>query len=147
MAFLAWRRRPCLWHGCDNKIRPIPCLCEWQSRPETITNYIESHDYGVATLGNEFLSQLPLGAQFILNPGEVSDQDLIAIAFVVPALLKAAALVRGIKNNPLEQTRILEHYLEQIIPGASPQGRSFIIQLAQYIQEVLINQKLVEVSA
>jgi len=43
--------------------------------------------------------------------------------------------------------QILKPYIQQIIPGASPQGRSFIIQLAQYIQQVLINEHLVEASA
>ena len=100
--------------------------------------------------GSEFLAGLPLGAQFILNPGnpgEVPEPDLVALALVILALLKPAALVRGIKNNPLEQMQILKPYIQQIIPGASPQGRSFIIQLAQYIQQVLINEHLVEASA
>ena len=115
---------------------------------EAISSYVEAHDYGIATLGTEFLSNLPLGAQFILNPQEVSGQDLVAIAFVVLALLKAAALVRGIKKNPIEQARILKPYLQQIIPGASSQGaQGFIVQLAQYIQQVLISSKLVEASA
>ncbi len=118
---------------------------------QTLQSYIDSHDYGVATLlpaGSEFLAGLPLGAQFILNPGEVPEPDLVALAFVIPALLKAAALVRGIKKNPIEQMRILKPFLQQLLPGASPQGvRGFIIQLALYIQQVLINQHLVQVSA
>jgi hypothetical protein len=115
-----------------------------------LTAYVSAHDYGVATLsprGSSALGALPLGARFILNPDEVADQDLVAVAYLVPALLKAAALVRGVKNNPVEQTRLLQSYVRQIIPGVQSGDHGFSIRLDQYIQEIVIKEHLVDVSA
>ncbi|MBI3313571.1 MAG: hypothetical protein HYZ83_05005, partial [Candidatus Omnitrophica bacterium] len=121
---------------------------------QELNHYIESHNYGVATLlsgrsetrWGGLMAGLPLGARFTADSSQVHDNDLVMIAFLVPALLKAAALVRGITNNPGEQTRLLEPLIWQIIPGARSEARGFVIQSLRYLQQ-LINQKSVEVSA
>jgi len=77
--------------------------------------------------------------------GNSEEHDFVAIPFLISALLKAAQLIRGIPD-PEEQSRLLEASIQNILPGARRQGQGFIIQLAQYIEQVMIREHLVKVS-
>lgn len=116
---------------------------------ESATNYLEANDYGVATLVSTEkgpFSQLPLGSQFFLDPETTAEGDLVAVAFLVPSLLKAAQFVRGIRGREA-QARTLQYQLQQIVPGARAGAKGFTIELALYIQQVVLADQLVEKSA
>ncbi|MBI5409383.1 MAG: hypothetical protein HZA14_08460, partial [Nitrospirae bacterium] len=116
--------------------------------PDEMGRFIQTNDYGVAVLisGSESPLAGRLGAQFMLALESVHDHDLVAVPFLIPVLLKAAQLIRGI-SDPEEQARLLESSIQNILPGAQRQGQAFIIQLAQYIEQVIIREHLVKVSA
>ena len=119
--------------------------------PEKIPQYIREQNYGVATLstaGSSWLAALPLGAQFLLDPSQVAGEDLMALAFLIPSLLKAAQEVRGIEGAALQKAALIRN-LQQIVWGAFPQtgGQGFAIRLSAYIENVLVNRRLVDLSA
>ncbi|HXV28021.1 MAG TPA: response regulator, partial [bacterium] len=66
--------------------------------PEQVGGYVQSHDNGVAILRaqHSLLSVIPRAAHFILEPEEINRRDIPAVVLTLPALLKAAALIRGV---------------------------------------------------
>ncbi|MDP3921414.1 MAG: ROK family protein [Candidatus Omnitrophota bacterium] len=116
--------------------------------PGDLERHIERHHYGVVALSSAaHTASLPAAAvRFILNPDEVSDEDLAAVGFLVPGLLKAASLIRNVPNRA-ERIRLLESSLQNIVPGAHAVAGGFAVALASYIDEVLVNRGLIEVSA
>lgn len=113
-----------------------------------VNDYVELNHFGVAALlaGDAQKPEWHSAVQFLLDPRSVQDHDLMAVVFVIPALLKAAALIRGIKD-PAERIRKLREAIDQIVPGASSQGDGFVIQLAEYIDQIVVKERLLEASA
>ncbi len=113
-----------------------------------VSQYIKTHDAGVAVLAGSFgrfNGMLP-AAKFILDPSQMDEKDLIMAAFVIPSLLKAAALIRGVKD-PQEQVKLLTAHLDQIVPGATAKGHSFMIEIAHYMREIMLGERLIEIAA
>lgn len=113
----------------------------------TLSDYIQSNHYGVAVLLDpSHREKFSLGAQFILSPDQVPDEDLMAVAFLIPSLLKAARLVYGLRDSLLQRNELQSH-IQDILPGARLDHGSFVIEIAQYIQGILIQQHLIEAAA
>ncbi|HXV28157.1 MAG TPA: hypothetical protein VD913_04250, partial [bacterium] len=106
--------------------------------PEQVTDYVQTQQNGVAILraSHSLISKTPRAAHFILEPQKmIHRRDVPAVALTLPALLKAAALIRGVP--PDEQMRILQAHMEEIFPGASGKGEAFVISFADYLAETL----------
>jgi|GEM_PF-2896860 len=115
--------------------------------PDGINSYVQANDYGVVSL-NSGRSELRISsvANFILNLDQIHEHDLTAVAFLVPALLKAAQLVKSVKDRN-QQALILQVSIKTMLPGMKPQGTDFVIALPQYIQQAIISQHLVDAAA
>jgi len=105
--------------------------------PEQAAEYVQAHENGVAILrANESLiSETASAAHFILEPNAVAPRDVPVVALTAPALLKAAALIRGVPLS--EQLKVLKAHMEDIFPGATEQGNAFVIAFASYLTETL----------
>ncbi len=114
--------------------------------PEGVQEYLKAQDYGVAVLheGNPALELL--GANFSLDAGTLAEDDLAAAALLLPALLKAASLIKGI-GEPLAQRQVLQARIQEILPGSSLTGNSFKIRMAAFIAEAVLQNRLVETAA
>jgi len=113
-----------------------------------VTDFIRENQYGVTALlsGWDSSRGAPEAAPFVLDPGEVHENDLVAVPFLVASLLTAAPLVRGVRDRA-ERIRLLEARIDGIVPGARPFGRGFVISLAEYVEQVLVKTHLLEASA
>ncbi len=114
---------------------------------EDVAPYVEMQENGIALLqsGRSTLSQIPNMVDFVLKPEGMNERDMPLVAFVIPALLRAAELIRGVKAAQHEE--ILEKYLSDIFPGVVRQGKSYVIEFVRYVTEVLQNYKLIATQA
>lgn len=110
--------------------------------------YVAANDFGVAALrlpGSQWPEGLDLEADFSFDKNFEAD----VVAFLVPALLKTAAQIRGIKDRTEQRAQLIKT-VRDLIPGATPApggSRGFVIAAAQFIQQAILANKLVEASA
>lgn len=116
--------------------------------PYEIADYVRAEQYGVATLvsGQWTLPESIAGANFELNPETVHADDLMTVAMMPLNLFKAAQIVYGITDSA-ERIRKLKEHLDELFPGANQKGAGFELELAEYIEAILVTNRLIDVSA
>lgn len=121
---------------------------EGQTPEQAINNFIQTNQFGVATLLSELI-QITGDANFFLDPDKVHSSDIPAVVFALLALRKAAQLLYGVEDQAMRRRLLLEQ-IPNIMPGARPEiqrGISFFaIQLAEFVQHLKSEQAL-EISA
>ncbi len=118
--------------------------------PDALADFVASRDYGVGTL-LDAAAAIPdkmAGANFLLDPASVADEDLMAVALLFPSLLEAARLTQGISDKGMRLRRLQEVIASAyLFPGSQPHASGFTLAFETYVQAVLINQRLVASSA
>lgn len=121
-------------------------LLDVLSEDET-KKYAERHQGGVAVLhGDSGLFDFT-AARFSISDEEPLDAaDEAAAAFLLPALFKAASLIRGI-GEPSAQRDLLTGKLHEILPGSTFTGGTIAVRLGEFITQNLLNSRLIETAA
>ena len=115
--------------------------------PEQVAEYVQVHENGVAILraNQSLISETSSAAHFILEPNAIAPRDVPVVALTAPALLKAAALIRGVPLS--EQLKVLKAHMADIFPGTTEQGNAFVIAFASYLAETLQKNEYIATQA
>ncbi|MBU3759128.1 MAG: hypothetical protein FGM27_04285 [Candidatus Omnitrophica bacterium] len=109
--------------------------------------YARRHDGGVAHLHGPESGLALTAADFrlSLDPG-LGPSDECAAAWVLPGLLRAASLIRGIKDVS-EQRDVLRSRLQDIFPGSSWSPGGILIRIDEAFVRKIVAERLVETAA
>lgn len=114
---------------------------------DQVETYTKRHQGGVAALHEGGALFETLAANFVLDAGEtVHKNDELAAAFLLPALFKAASLIRGI-GEPAAQRDLLTGKLHEILPGSQMAGNTIAVHLREFITQSLIASRLIDQAA
>jgi len=112
--------------------------------------YLQANDFGVLSLLASDPNSKNLSASagaFVLAPEDVHTNELVALALLIPTLLKGASLIRDIPTVS-ERIETLTVAFQDIFPGATHNNGYFSIHsLGNFIQNELLGRRLVELSA
>lgn len=115
---------------------------------EEASEFLAAYEYGAAMLSADSISrELPVeGSVFVLEPQSVHVRDLESVVLMLPTLLKAARLVRGVLLKDA-RIQLLKENRQHLFPYAVFQNQSFALAFADFIAAEIHNLKVVEYSA
>ena len=109
--------------------------------------YARRHDGGVAHLHGPESGLALTAADFRLSlDPSLGPSDECAAAWVLPGLLRAASLIRGIKDVS-EQRDVLRSRLQDIFPGSSWSPGGILIRIDEAFVRKIVAERLVETAA